>query len=220
MNYDRILTLGTKGIIKEIEAARKGKPESSQAFYDGAIISLKALEAFAERYSDKLSSLAKEEKDPQRRKDLEEMATICTYVPKNPARTYHEALQSMLFFQIAVCTESYENAISHGRLDQVVYPYYKKDKEAGIIDYDKAKELLALFILKMDEVILVNDGDTYLRIGRLFETMSVDQAITAGGVGRDGKDATNDCTYMLLDICELQPYACNMTARIHKDSPP
>ncbi|KQC11004.1 MAG: hypothetical protein APR62_10815 [Smithella sp. SDB] len=219
MNYDRILALGTTGIIKEIEAARKGKPESSQAFYEGAIIGLKAVEAFAQRYADKLSNLAKEEKDLQRRKELEEMAAICAYVPKNPARTYHEALQSMLFFQIAVCTESYENAISHGRLDQVVYPFYKRDKEAGIIDYDKAKELLALFILKMDEVILVNDGDTYLRIGRLFETMSVDQAITAGGVGRDGKDATNDCTYMLLDICELQPYACNMTARIHKDSP-
>ncbi len=71
----------------------------------------------------------------------------------------------------------------------------------------------------MDEAILVNDGDTYLRIGRLFETMSTDQAVTAGGLGRDGKDATNDVTYMLLDICELQPYACNMTARIHKGSP-
>ena len=71
----------------------------------------------------------------------------------------------------------------------------------------------------MDEAILVNDGDTYLRIGRLFETMSTDQAVTAGGLGKDGKDATNDVTYMLLDICELQPYSCNMTARIHKDSP-
>ncbi|MCX5848115.1 MAG: radical SAM protein [Deltaproteobacteria bacterium] len=219
VNYERILQLGTTGIIKEIETARKGKPESSQAFYEGAIIGLKALESFAERYADKLSSLSKEEKDPKRRKELEEMAAICAYVPKNPARTYHEALQSMLLLQIAICTESYENAISHGRLDQVLYPYYKKDKEAGLIDYDKAKELLALYIMKIDEVILVNDGDTYLRIGRLFETMSVDQAVTAGGLGRDGKDATNDLTYMLLDICELQPYACNMTARIHKDSP-
>ena len=90
---------------------------------------------------------------------------------------------------------------------------------AGNITHEKAKELLALFILKMDEAILVNDGDTYLRIGRLFETMSTDQTVTAGGLGRDGKDATNDLTYMLLDICELQPYAVNMTARIHENSP-
>ena len=219
VNFERMLELGTTGIIKEIETARKGKPDSSQAFYEGATIGLKALETFAARYADSLSCLSREESDPGRRRELEEMAAICRHVPKYPARTYHEALQSMMFLQIAICTESYENAISHGRLDQVLYPYYKRDKEAGIIDYDKAKELLALYILKMDEAILVNDGDTYLRIGRLFETMSTDQAVTAGGLGRDGKDATNDVTYMLLDICELQPYSCNMTARIHKDSP-
>jgi formate C-acetyltransferase len=220
VNFERMLQLGTTGIIKEIETTRKGKPDSSQAFYEGATIGLKALETFAARYADSLTKLSREESDPGRRKELEEMAAICRHVPKYPARTYHEALQSMMFLQIAICTESYENAISHGRLDQVLHPYYKRDKEAGIIDYNKAKELLALYILKMDEAILVNDGDTYLRIGRLFETMSTDQAVTAGGLGRDGKDATNDVTYMLLDICELQPYACNMTARIHKDSPP
>ncbi|HPN11737.1 MAG TPA: pyruvate formate lyase family protein, partial [Spirochaetota bacterium] len=159
------------------------------------------------------------EQDPARKKELEEMAGICKQVPRYPARTYHEALQSMTFIHIALCIESYENAVSLGRLDQILYPYYKRDLEAGIITYEKAKELLALFILKMDEAILVNDGDTYLRIGRLFETMSTDQSVTAGGLGRDGKDATNDLTYMLLDICELQPYAVNMTARIHKDSP-
>jgi formate C-acetyltransferase len=220
VNFERMLELGTTGIIKEIEITRKGKPDNSQAFYEGATIGLKALESFAARYADSLSRLTREEPDPGRRKELEEMAAICRHVPKYSARTYHEALQSMMFLQIAICTESYENAISHGRLDQVLYPYYKKDKEAGLIDYDKAKELLALYILKMDEAILVNDGDTYLRIGRLFETMSTDQAVTAGGLDRDGKDATNDVTYMLLDICELQPYSCNMTARIHKDSPP
>jgi formate C-acetyltransferase len=219
VNFERMLELGTTGIITEIEAMQKEKPGNNQDFYKGAILGLKALEAFAARYADSLSRLSREESDQERRRELEEMAAICRHVPKYPARTYHEALQSMMFLQIAICTESYENAISHGRLDQVLYPYYKRDKEAGIIDYDKAKELLTLYILKMDEAILVNDGDTYLRIGRLFETMSTDQAVTAGGLGRDGKDATNDVTYMLLDICELQPYACNMTARIHKDSP-
>ena len=164
--------------------------------------------------------LEPKETDPDRRKELEEMAAICEQVPKYPARTYHEALQSMMFLHIALCIESYENAVSLGRLDQILYPYYKRDKEAGQIAYEKAKELLALFILKMDEAILVNDGNTYLGIGRLFETMSTDQTVTAGGLGKDGKDATNDVTYMLLDICELQPYAGNMTARIHKDSPP
>ncbi len=219
VNFERMLTLGTTGIIKEIEAKRKEKPQNNQDFYESAIITLHALEAFAERYADTLSDMSTKEKDPERRKELETMAEICRRVPRYPARTYHEAIQSMMFLQIALCIESYENAVSFGRVDQILYPYYKRDKEAGIITYEKAKELLALFVLKMDEAVLVNDGDTYLGIGRLFETQSTDQALTFGGVGRDGQDATNDLTYMLVDICELQPLAVNMTARIHQDSP-
>ncbi len=155
VNFERMLELGTTGIIREIQSAQKEKPGNARDFYEGAIIALQGLEAFAARYAESLSNLHLQEADPERRKELEGMAAICRHVPKYPARTYHEALQSMLFLQIAICTESYENAISHGRLDQVLYPYYKRDKETGILDYDKAKELLALYILKMDETILV-----------------------------------------------------------------
>ncbi len=219
VNYERILELGTGGIISEIETMRRERPDNNQDFYEGAIIALRGLEEFALRYSEALKSMSDAEADPARREELAGMARICAHVPKYPARTYQEALQSMMFLHIALCIESYENAISLGRIDQILYPYYKKDVGAGILTYEKAKELLALYVLKMDEAILVNDGDTYLRIGRLFETMSTDQALTAGGMGKDGKDATNDLTYMLLDICELQPYAVNMTARIHRNSP-
>ncbi|MFC1889125.1 pyruvate formate lyase family protein [Thermodesulfobacteriota bacterium] len=219
VNYERLLELGTTGIIKEIETMKKEKPENNQDFYDGAIIALRGLEDFAERYAQSLTDGSRKEADPVRRRELEAMAAICRHVPKNPASTYHEALQSMMFIHIAICIESYENAISPGRLDQILYPYYKRDKEAGRIDYEQARELLGLFILKMDEAILINDGDTYMRFGRLFETMSTDQTVTAGGLGKDGRDATNELTYALLDICELQPYAVNMAARIHPDSP-
>ena len=219
VNYERILEHGTSGIIEEIEAKQQEKPENNKDFYEGVIIALKGLETFAERYADSLSALSRKELDPHRRNELQEMAAICRHVPKYPARSYHEALQSMMFLHIALCIESFENAVSPGRLDQILHPYYLRDKAAGTIDYEKAKELLALFILKMDEALLVNDGDTYLGITRLFETMSTDQTVTAGGLGKDGKDATNELTYALLDICELQPYAVNMTARIHPDSP-
>ncbi|RJO69520.1 MAG: radical SAM protein [Myxococcales bacterium] len=219
VNYERLLEKGTTGLIDEVETARREKPENNRDFYDGVIIALKGLEVFAERYADSLSRQGWTESDPIRRQELEAMAAICRRVPKYPARTYHEALQSMLFLHIALCIESFENAVSPGRLDQILYPYYQRDKEAGVIDFERAKELLALFILKLDEAILINDGNTYLRVGRLFETMSTDQTVTAGGLGKDGKDATNELTYALLDICELQPYSANMTARIHPDSP-
>jgi len=177
------------------------------------------LERFAERYSNVLSDLSKKEKNPERRKELEEMAESCKHVPRYPARTFHEALQSMVFLQIALCIEAFENAISFGRVDQILYPYYKKDKEAGIITYEKAKELISLFVLKMDEIILINDGNSFLSAYKAVETMSTDQALTFGGVDKDGKDATNEVTYMLVDACELQTYCLDMAARIHKDSP-
>jgi formate C-acetyltransferase len=219
VNFERTLELGTSGLIKKLKKKKAEKSEKYEDFYDGAIISLKALEAFAARYSKELTYLSQHESNRQRKKELKKMAEICEHVPKNPARTFHEALQSMLFLHIALCTESYENAISFGRLDQILSPYYKRDKEEGRITYEEAKELLCLFILKMDEVILVNDGDSFPSLNGLFETLSTDQAVTFGGVDKDGKDATNDVTYMLIDACELQPLSADMAARINKNSP-
>jgi formate C-acetyltransferase len=218
VNHKRMLELGTTGIIKEINLKREKNPGRSD-FYDAAIIALKGLERFASRYADQLDELRRDETNPARRQELENMANVCRYVPKYPARTFHEALQSMMFLQIALCTESFENAISFGRLDQILFPYYQKDLDANAITYEQAKELLAAFILKVDEVILVNDGDTYLGVGRLFESLSTVQSVTFGGLKPDGTDGTNDVTYMLLDICELQPRGVNMTARIHNNSP-
>lgn len=219
VNFDRLLSLGTTGLKQEAIRAQQKHPENNPDFYAGVLTALDALEQFGDRYAAYLQKVAHTEPDPVRRLELQKMAEICTHVPKNPARTFHEALQSMLLLQVALCTEAYENAISFGRMDQILYPYYKRDLEAGRITYEEAKELLCLFILKMDEIILVNDGDGVLNVGKLFETLSVDQALTFGGVDRDGKDATNDVTYMLLDACELLPLAVNMCARIHKDSP-
>ena len=219
VNFERILKLGTTGLKAEAQAKMKEHPENNQDFYKGVLISLEALEEWAERYAAHLWKLAGSEADANRKDELEKMARICARVPKYPARTFHEALQSMMFLQLSLCIEAYENAVSFGRIDQILYPYFKADLEAGRITYDEAKELLCLFVLKMDEVILVNDGDGVLNVSKLFETLSVDQALTFGGVDRDGEDAVNDVTYMCIDACELQPLAINMCARIHAKNP-
>ncbi len=219
VNFERILELGTTGLKAEARAMAKAHPENNQDFYRGVLIALDALEIWAERYAQALRTLAVNESDRTRRAELEKMEAICRRVPKHPARTFHEALQSMLFLQIALCIEAYENAVSFGRIDQILFPYFRRDLEAGRITYEEAKELLCLFVLKMDEVILVNDGDGLLNVSKLFETLSVDQALTFGGVDKDGNDAVNDVTYMCIDACELQPLAINMCARIHEKNP-
>jgi formate C-acetyltransferase len=218
VNCERLVRLGTNGIRREAEEKRKDHPDT--AFYDGVQIALKALEEFADRYAAHLHLLAREEPNSQRRAELEHLAQVCIRVPRRPARTFHEALQAILFLQIALCTESFENAISLGRLDQVLQPYYEADLEAGRIDYEAAKELVACFIMKIDEVIFLNDGDTAFELGKMFESLSPVETVTVGGVDRKGEDCTNDVTYMILDACELRPIGVNMAARIHKDSPP
>jgi len=217
VNFQRFLENGTTGLIAEIEEKQKERPDCDE--YTGMLIGLEALELFGERYADMLAGEAEKEKDPARRLELQVMVETCRHVPKYPARTYREALQSMLLLHIALCIEQYENAISFGRMDQILYPYYKRDVEAGILTYEEAKELLCLFVLKMDEAILVNDGEGFLALSQNFETLSTDQSLTFGGVDRNGRDATNDITYMLIDACELQPLAVNMVARVHDNSP-
>ena len=217
VNCGKLIRLGTTGIAMEAEEKRKQEPDNS--FYQGVLIALKSLEEFADRHAAHLQMLARDEADPHRRSELEQMAEVCGHVPRNPARTFHEALQAILFLQIALCTESFENAISLGRLDQILYPFYRADLDAGRIDYDSAKELLACLILKIDELIFLNDGDTLFELGKLFESLSPVETVTVGGMDGAGNDCINAVTYMILDICELRPIGVNMAARIHRDSP-
>ncbi len=219
VNTERLLKLGTTGIAEEVKAQQRERRNGHDGFYDGVLIALTAVEEFAERYAKHLGDLRRSEANPQRRADLEAMENVCRGVPKYPARSFHEALQSILFMHVALCTESFENAISLGRLDKALYPYYAADVAAGRLDYQAAKELLACFILKLDEIILLNDGDTAFQLGKLFESLSTVETVTIGGVDQAGNDSTNDVTYMILDVCELHPIGVNMAARIHRDSP-
>lgn len=218
VNCERLLRLGTTGLIREAEAGRAARPEAAD-FFEGVGIALRGLEEFAGRYAARLREMAASESDPGRRGELARMAEACDRVPREPARTFHEALQAILFLEVALCTESFENAISLGRLDQVLGPYYRADLEAGRIDHESARELVACFILKLDEIIFLNDGDTLFQFGKLFESLSPVETVTMGGTDAAGRDCTNEVTYMLLDACELRPIGANMAARIHPGSP-
>ena len=219
-NYEQVIKLGTAGLKEKITALQEERPENNQDFYKGALIALQGLEDFGQRYAELLAGMSAGESDPGRRAELTKMAAIARHVPRYPARTFHEALQSMLFLHVALCLEANENAISFGRLDQYLFPYYKKDLEENRITYEEARELLCLFILKMEELVLVNNGESFPELFKLFETVSTDQAYTFGGVDREGRDATNDLTYMLLDTCALHPRSADPAARIHRGSPP
>ncbi len=219
VDNDRLLRLGTEGIRHEVEQAIADNGGTTTPFHQALLTALTAVEEFAVRYARTLTEMARREKDRTRRDELREMARVCTRVPRLPATTFHEALQSILFIEIALCIEAFENAISFGRLDQILYPFYLADIQAGRITPERARELVALFVLKIEEIVFFNDGDTGMQLGKLFETVSPVETITIGGVDQQGNDATNDVTYMILDACKLHPVSVNMTARIHSGSP-
>jgi len=166
-----------------------------------------ALILFAERYSKKAEELAKKEKNPEKKKELKKISEICNYVPANPPRTFWEALQYYWFVHIGVITELNPwDSFNPGRLDQHLYPFYKKEVEEGTLTKEKAKELLQAFWIKFNNQpappkvwVTAEESSTYTDFA----------LINIGGLKTDGSDAVNELSYLILDVVEemrlLQP---------------
>jgi formate C-acetyltransferase len=118
--------------------------------------------------------------------------------------------------QIALHQENNEQALCPGRLDQYLYPYYQRDLETGILTEEKTIELLGCFFIKMSEFVpLFNDS-----LEVFFSGSPANPAVTIGGVTQDGRDATNNLTYLILEARELiKTRHPNLHARVHKNSP-
>ncbi len=162
---------------------------------------------YAERYSEKARELAKKKKKPKRKKELRRMAEICSRVPANAPHDFWEALQYYWFVHLGVITElNGWDAFNPGRLDQHLYPFYKKGLKEGTLTKEKAKELLQAFWIKF------NNQPAPPKIGVTAEESSTytDFAlINTGGVKEDGSNGVNELSYLILDVVEemriLQP---------------
>jgi len=152
-NYGRVLKKGLRGIIEEAKERKKyfekigDKPKKE--FLDAVIIANSAAIDFAKRYADEAKKLAVEEKDERRKKELLKIYEVCMNVPENPARDFWEALQSLYFAHMFVWSEDHYH-VPLGRLDQLLYPYYKKDVESGKLTREEAKELIGCFLIKLN----------------------------------------------------------------------
>jgi formate C-acetyltransferase len=111
-----------------------------------------AMIRYAERYAERLEELAAEEKDPVRKKELEKMAAICRRVPAHAPTTVHEALQHYWFIHLGVVTELNPwDSFNPGRLDQSLYPLYKKQLEEGTVTQEEVYEMLQSFWVKFNK---------------------------------------------------------------------
>jgi pyruvate formate-lyase/glycerol dehydratase family glycyl radical enzyme len=218
MNHEKVLEKGLRGIIRIAEEKYHHLDPDAQnrdkgIFYKSVIRSLEAAISFANRYADLAEEMAKSEAGGSRKKELETIARICKRVPEHPAESFHEAVQSVYFIHLAAQIESGGNSVSLGRIDQILFPYYKKDLERGAITPDAARELLSLLFLKTNEIWNVLE-EAYIPGGEGTEGKTT-QNVTVGGIGADGENAENELSFIGLDaFADVRTVQPNFGVRI------
>lgn len=224
-DYEIVLKKGFKGIkedaLKKLEELDEYSPldyTEKKPFLEATIITCDAIVLWANRHGDLALKLVETEKDPKRKAELIKIAEICHYVPENPARNFYEAMQSQWFTQMFSRIEQKTGTIiSNGRMDQYLYPFYKKDIEEGKITDEEVQELFECMWVSMAQFI-----DLYLSEtgGAFNEGYAHWEAVTIGGQTKEGYDATNELTYILLKSKREFPLNYpDLAARIHIGSP-
>ncbi len=162
------------------------------------LICADAITAYAKRHAKKAVELAKTEQNPERKRELERIAEVCSHVPANAPRDFWEALQSYWFVHIGVITElNTWDSFNPGKLDQHLYPFYKKGIEDGTLTREKAKELLECFWVKFNnQPAPPKVGVTLAESGTYTDFAN----INIGGIKPDGSDGVNEVSYLLLDV--------------------
>jgi formate C-acetyltransferase len=198
----------------DAEAFRKKEELEAMSVAAGAVI------RYAERHAEKARELAASEGNPLRKAELERVAAVCDRVPRSAPRDFWEALQYYWFIHLGVITElNTWDAFNPGRLDQHLYPFYKKGLEDGTLTETSARELLQAFWVKF------NNQPAPPKVGVTAEesgTYTDFCLINLGGVKRDGSDAVNDLSFLLLDVIEemrlLQPSSMVQISKKTPDS--
>ena len=162
---------------------------------------------WARRYSEEAARLAAAETDPVRKQELEQVAENCAWVPAHAPETFWQALQTYWFIHLSVITElNTWDSFCPGRLDQHLYPFYKREIEAGTLTRERAKELLQCFWIKFNnQPAPPKVGVTAAESGTYTDFAN----ISSGGLKADGSDGVNDVTYLVLEVIDemrlLQP---------------
>src|SRR5512135_513880 len=223
IDFGKMLTRGCKGMREEAQARLVALEDPRDLafkgpFYEAAIITCDALSLFAKRYSELAAGMAAKEKNTQRKKELEEISEVCALVPENPARTFREAIQSQWFTQLfSRLEEMVGGQINQGRMDQYLYPTYKKDIEEGRLTPESAQELFQCLWLNIMQSIESQMSPSAAK-GR--EGFSHHETVTIGGQTTDGFDATNELSYVLLESTRpLRSSYPELGVRIHANTP-
>ncbi len=185
-------------------------------FYKSVIESTEGVMIYARRMSEYAASLAAKETDPRRRAELENIAQVNARVPAHAPQTFQEAIQAVWTVESLLVVEENQTGMSIGRVDQYMYPFYKADLEAGRLTPYQAFDLAGCMLIKMSEMMwITSEGSSKFFAGyQPFVNMCV------GGLTREGNDATNELTYLLMDaVRHVKIYQPSLATRVHNKSP-
>lgn len=185
-DFPSVLSLGFIGIRERARAAAQAAVTDDQLEYYGAakivatavIIFGSLWSRHVAREADKLRAT-----NPARASELDEIAQVLARVPAHPARTFHEALQSLITTWVALHQESFQHGISFGRIDQYLWPYYERDLAQSRINPARAVELIGCFLGKVAEQRPLSSSVS---------------GLTLGGTNVAGEDASNDLTHAFM----------------------
>ncbi|MBV4430319.1 formate C-acetyltransferase/glycerol dehydratase family glycyl radical enzyme [Clostridium tyrobutyricum] len=214
--YKQIITEGIESICETIRSKRAQLDLTDPGAIDkdnylqALLISAEGICELAERYAVEAERLATEETDKTRKQELLQIAEHCHRVPRYPAKTFYEALQSLYLYQICIFMEQNAASYNPGRMDQYIYPFYKADLERGILTEEKAQELLDCLWIKFSEPCLFQDAVT----AKFAAGYPMFQNVCVGGVTTLGQDAVNPLSYLILQATmDVQLYQPSLSVR-------
>ena len=205
LSWDKIIRVGLRGYVNECQAKidefiTVGAFEMSRVyFWKSAIIVLDAIIRHAHRYAELALDMAKNAPDTERREHWTKIAAVCEYVPENPPRTFHEALQAIQFCNLGKMLENpIQNNCHWGRADQYLYPFFKNDLKTGV-PLEQLASMLADLIGRWGT-------QTFVSSASQKESHQINFGINnvmLGGLGADREDKSNELSYLFLHLVAL-----------------
>jgi len=219
LDYSQVLTKGLKAMEAEVQkqlGAGSGLSQTEKDFLGSVAIALEGVMIFSKRLAERIQREMEQEADPARKAVLECMYENCRKGPLEPAETFEQAVQSLWTVKTAVELAHPVNLHCFGRLDQILYPYYQKDLAAGRITPDQARELLEELLLKIMSQNIRPESNI---LANFYHRYLGSSPVTLGGVTPDGRDGTNDLTYLFIEAASRSKAITNISIRVHPQTP-
>ncbi len=215
-NTEKWLTKGPRGLLDEVNANLEVCAHDEREFYQAMKIALEGAVLFIGRYAELARQIAENEKDAKQKQEYLNIAMMCEAIQEAPAAGFREAVQSAWFLFVILQMESNASSFSPGRMDQYLLPYFQKDLRSGEIDYADALEIIECIVLKFNQIVYLRSANS----AKYFAGFPIGFNVAVGGQTQDGKDATNELSYLFLKAQEHlglpQP---NLSARVFAGSP-